>query len=241
MRSFLVVVALLAVSSSAHAGRRAYSWLYSSEVLPERGAEIETWVYEENGQRLGNAHSTLMVWAATVGLTDRLELSLPTVWRWTRDDDRTIFTFPYFGLEARYRFVSPDPVEAPPFAPLVRVAVRRDVIERDVLRAEVDAVGTYTHGRFEAAVDLGVVADLSPDAARFELRPSAGVSIEAVDDLRFGVEAYAQLNLDDGVRSWAIVGPNVALTHGRFWVTATYGLGVYQIDSAPRIVWGIAF
>jgi hypothetical protein len=38
-----------------------------------------------------------------------------------------------------------------------------------------------------------------------------------------------------------VFGPNLALTHGRFWLAGTFGIGVFGIDSAPRLNWGIAF
>lgn len=244
MRRSLVLsaLALVAVCQNAHAGRRAFGWLYGPEVMPERGAEIETWIFEENGKELANEKTTLFLWAATIGITDQLELSLPAEWRWARSDERDAsFTFSRYGIEARYRFVTQDPVDAPPFAPLVRVAIKRDVGNRDAIRPEVDVVVAYTAGRVQAAIDLGAIAEITPDASRFELRPAGGVSVEAITDLRFGAEAYAQLDLDDSARSWAVVGPNVAWTHGRFWLSASYGIGVYQIDSAPRVVWGLAF
>lgn len=240
-RVLTAVATFAALTGSADAGRRPFGWLDGTEVLPERGAEIETWIFEENGKRR-DEKSTLMAWAATIGVTDHLELSLPAEWRWTRADDRAAsFTFTRFGAEARYRFVSQDPVDAPPLAPLVRVALYRVVAERDVVRPEVDAVVAYTAGRVQLGVDVGVVGEVGPDATRFEVRPAAGISVEAITDLRFGAEAYAQLDFDDGERSWAAVGPNVAWTHGRFWLAASYGIGVYQIRNAPRIAWGLAF
>jgi hypothetical protein len=60
-------------------------------------------------------------------------------------------------------------------------------------------------------------------------------------DFRIGAEVFAQISLDDKGASWAVAGPNMSWTHGRFWVSATYGIGVYQIKDAPRMQWGIAF
>lgn len=238
----LSALALIAIPPPAEAGRRFFGWLYGPEVMPERGAEIETWIFEENGKELANEKTTQFLWAATIGITDQLELSLPAEWRWARSDDRDAsFTFSRYGIEARYRFVTQDPVDAPPLAPLVRLAIKRDVGNRDAIRPELDVVVAYTAGRVQAAIDLGAIGEITTDTSRFELRPAAGVSVEAITDLRFGAEAYAQLDLDDSARSFAVIGPNIAWTHGRFWLSASYGIGIYQIDSAPRVVWGLAF
>lgn len=242
MRGALSLVAVLAaVPGVAHAGRTPHGWLYGTEVLPERGAEVQTWVAEENGKAPNDVHDTTLWWGALVGVTDRLELALPVEMLWREADGaEPTFTVQRFGAEARYRFVSPDPVEAPAIAPLVRVAVKRDVTERDLVRAELDLVASYQAGRFHALVDLGAVGELGDDA-HFELRPGAGVSVLVAGELRLGAEAYAQLSADDARPSWAIVGPSLSWTHGRFWLSAAFGIGVYRIDTAPRVVWGILF
>jgi hypothetical protein len=86
-----------------------------------------------------------------------------------------------------------------------------------------------------------MVGQFTKDDHRLEFRPGAGVSVQIVGDLRLGAEAYAQLDLDNSENSWAIVAPNLAWSHGRTWISAAMGIGVYQIDDAPRIMWGIAF
>lgn len=241
--AFAFAVAFAALGArEADAGRRFAGWLTGPEVLPERGAELEAWIFEENGKDLANAKTTFFTWAATVGVTDQLELSLPVEWRWARSDEKPAnFTFTHYGIEARYRFVTQDPVDAPPLVPLVRVAIKRDVGRREAVVPELDAVVAYTAGRLQALVDLGVTGNLATDDSSFELRPGAAVSVQAVGDLRFGAEVYGEFDLDDSAASWAIVGPNLAWTHGRFWLSAAYGIGVYQIDNAPRFHWGLAF
>jgi hypothetical protein len=230
----------------AEAGRSQYGWLYGSEVMPERGAEVQTWVAEENGRADGALKETSMWWGALVGVTDQLELAFPVEFLWARvNSNPATFTVERFGIEARYRLVSQDPEEAPDFAPLVRLAVKRDVGIRDTIRAEADVVASYQSGPFHALVDLGAVGDISTgdNTNHFEFRPGAGVSIKVTNELRLGAEVYSELSLDTAnkARSWAATGPNIAWTHGRFWLSAAYLIGVYQIDNAPRVVWGIAF
>lgn len=232
---------VLACARSAYAGRTFYGWLYGTEVMPERSAEIQTWVLEENGR--GPVKETSLWWGPLIGVTDQLEISLPVEFAWTRIDgaDGADFTFTRWGVEARYRLVSQDPEDAPPFAPLIRVAIKRDVGVRDAVQPELDAVFSYEVGRVHVLVDLGMVGQFTRDEHRLEFRPGGGISIEVVGDLRLGAEAYAELDLEDSANSWAIVGPNLAWSHGRTWISAAMGIGIHQIDNAPRVMWGIAF
>lgn len=244
MRPVLVVLVLLGLPAVAEAGRSQYGWLYGSEVMPQRGAEVQTWVAEENGQLNGALKETALWWGALVGVTDQLELAFPVEFLWDRlDGQPPSFTVSKFGIEARYRLVTQDPQDAPDFAPLIRVAVKRDVGIRDAVLAEADFVASYQNGPFHALIDLGAIGDITPDDTHFEFRPGAGVSIKVTDELRLGAEYYSEISLESKNKalSWAGVGPNVAWTHGRFWLSAAYLIGVYQIDNAPRVVWGIAF
>ncbi len=238
------MASVLAAPGVANAGRTQYGWLFGTEVMPERGAEVQTWIDEENGRAPGNIHWTRWGFTALVGVTDQLELSLPLEFLW-RDSDATepSFTFSQYGIEARYRFVSSDPVDAPPFAPLARVAVKRDVTVRDVVVVEADLVASTTtaSGTVHALIDLGVTAAIAKDDQVIVLRPGAGVSFKAVGDLRFGAEVFAEINLDSKATSWAAAGPNLAWSHGRFWLSAAFGIGLYHVDTAPRVQWGIAF
>ncbi|HEU0033462.1 MAG TPA: hypothetical protein VFQ53_22680 [Kofleriaceae bacterium] len=239
-------MAIVGTSTTADAGRSQYGWLYGTEVIPERGAEIQTWVAEKNGRTDDDLKETSLWWGALVGVTDQLELAFPVEFVWLRPDGVSprppaTFSLEKFGVEARYRFVSQDPEDAPPFAPLLRVGVKRDISVRDAVRAEADLVMSYEAGRFHGLVDLGAIADIGKDETHVELRPGAGVSIKVTDELRVGGEVYSEISMDDEYESWAAVGPNLAWTHGRFWLSASYLVGVYQIDNAPRIVWGVLF
>jgi hypothetical protein len=70
------------------------------------------------------------------------------------------------------------------------------------------------------------------------------VSLEVTDDLRLGAEVYGEYELTStamGNDDWVTIGPDMSWTHGRFWMTGSFGFGVHQIASAPRIKWGVAF
>jgi hypothetical protein len=115
---------------------------------------------------------------------------------------------------------------------------------RDTTIAEADLVVSYQSGRFHGLVDAGVVARINPDdGVKMELRPGAGVSIEVKKDLRLGGELYGEVFLDEELKnaSWLGVGPNISWTKGRFWISASFLVGIYQIETAPRALWGILF
>jgi len=227
---------------TAHAGRSFYGWLYGTEVLPERAVELQTWILETNGKEVSDGKETSIWWGPLIGVTDQLELSLPMELEWKQSDVAPAsFTFKRFGLEARYRLVSSDPVDAPAFAPLLRVAVKRDVTVRDSVIVEGDLVASYEVGALHALADLGAVGVLTSDDQVWQVRPGAGVSFALTSELRGGAEVYAELHLDSKSESWAAVGPNLAWTHGRFWLSAAFGIGVYHVKTAPRVMWGIAF
>jgi hypothetical protein len=255
VRLRLVFVLLaLAAPNAAYAGRTFYGWLYGTEVMPERGVEALSWLSEQNDQDLGNMqhyYETRWGVAPLVGINDQLELALPIemVWADTETFDpatntttrRPFSALDRYGAELRYRFVTQDPVDAPPLVPLIRVAVDRLVLARAVWNPQLDLVTSYEVGRVHALVDVGAYSELSSGAQTFELHPGAGFSILAVDGLRFGGEIHAEITLTSGGGSWAVAGPNMSWSHGRFWLSAAYGIGIYHIGDAPRVQWGIAF
>lgn len=250
MRGGLVLLgatcAALLAPAPASAGRSFFGWLQGSEVMPERSVELQSILAEENRiEEEGNRSESLWAASAFVGVTDQLELNFPFDIVWGRTPGMPGSTsLAAYGVEARYRLVTMDPEEAPPFAPQIRATLKRNVLARDVMRPELAFVATYEVGSVVIGADLGVAADLSRAENRnnhFEARTGLGVSVLAVGDLRFGAELFAQLSLDDYGSTWAVAGPNVSWTHGRFWVSAMYGVGVYQIKDAPRMQWGIAF
>jgi hypothetical protein len=249
VRALFVAIALavVGVPTSANAGRTFYGWLYSHEVLPEKGVELQQWVYERNG--ISNAadaklHDTAMWWGVLVGITDQLELVLPIEMLW-RDIDKAGSTFNVekIGVEARYRLTKMDLEHPDGIAPLFRIAAKRDVLDRGTMLTEGDFVLAYQSGRLHVEADFGLAARISKETAKLELRPGVGVSIETKKGLRFGAEAFLQKFVDKDLKKsdWAGVGPNMVWTTGRFWVTASFLIGVYQIETAPRVIWGVLF
>ncbi|HEY5921203.1 MAG TPA: hypothetical protein VIV11_06010 [Kofleriaceae bacterium] len=238
----LLTAVLVAAPGSAHAGRTFYGWLYGSEVMPERGVELQSWITEHNF--VGRSEDSWL-FGAQVGVTDQLEIGFPFEIDWFAQSTATPpagTRFARFGVEARYRFVTQDPVEAPALVPLLRVAVKRDVADRHGAQPEADLVVSYESGIVQVLVDIGFVAAISPDRPNtYALRPGAGVSVLAIEDLRFGAEFISEIG--NNGPDWFVVGPNISWTHGRFWLSGSLGAGLNQdvINSAARAQWGIAF
>jgi hypothetical protein len=236
-------MALLA-PGTAHAGRNFYGWLTDTDVMPERGVELQSWLTEENQDKTdGNKSESTWTFAPFIGITDQLELNLPIDIVWATGARTSLESY---AAELRYRMVTNDPVDKPPFAPLVRVAARRMVLDRNAWEGLVGLTGSYESGRIHAVADVAFIGDITPEHSSFSLRPGAGVSVQAVGDLRFGAEVFAHIQFDEPAvmgdpTNWVIVGPNASWTHGRFWLSAMYGIGVANIHTAPRVQWGIAF
>ena len=251
MRAVPVALALLAVPQIAQAGRTEYGWLYGTEALPEKSVEVQQWVYERNGIELVDPGSgaavkskdTLLWWGVLIGLTDQLELALPIEFLWRDAGGKSSFTVEKFGIEARYRLTKQDQEHPDGVEPLIRIAAKRDVLERDAVLTEGDLILGYRSGRFGTEFDLGMAARFTKDKNVFELRPGIGVSIEVKKGLRFGAEAYAEVFVDDALKKqrWLGVGPNMSWTSGRFWLSGSFLIGVSQIDTAPRVIWGVLF
>lgn len=244
-----IAIALTATSAGvARAGRTPFGWVRATEVLPQRGVELETWIFEKNGvdedeAEDGVTDETAVWWTTVVGVTDQIEVAIPIEVRHLQAGDTGGDTLLYaFGAEGRWRLVSADPLEAGPFVPAVRLGVHRLVNVRKKLRTEAGvALGVDLGARVHAAVDVGASWIAGDGDSDTELTPAAGVSVQIVDQLRAGAEMYAEIALDGPSRRWIAAGPNLAWTHGRFWISGSMAIGIIDINAAPRINWGVAF
>ena len=237
MRRLAVSAAvLISYVAPAHAGRTHFGWLYGSEVVPERGVEIENWIVEENKKGDAKTDETSFWWGPVIALTQHLEFVISA----EAADETAGVHFTRWGADVRYRVQSPDPIDAGPFATLFRIGAKRLIQERAGVRGEADIVASYTAGILIASVDLGGVFEHSPGADEIEFRPGAGVSVRVVGDFRLGLETYSELIAKGDGTSWLVVGPTASLTHGRFWGAATFGIGMFGIRDAPRLTFGVA-
>ncbi len=247
--SRLVLLAVVLMSPRvADAGRGRFGWLYGSELIPEKGVELESWLVNTN-QKGDTKENEFDWWFGPVfALTPHLELAIPLEAELVDNHmDPAVTQFARFGAEIRWRPQSPDPVDAGPFTNVFRFGVKRLIDAPAGIRTELDIVGTYQSGRFLATVDLGAIDEHftnEPDVAEF--RPGAGVSVRVAKDFRVGAEFYSELTVHDnhpaGQKevSWAVIGPTISLTSGRLWGAASIGVGVVGVRDAGRITFGVA-
>jgi hypothetical protein len=232
---------VLASPGVATAGRSHFAWSYGTDIVPERGTEIETWILEENGEGDAKQDETAFWWGPVMAFTPHLEMAISIEAAF--EDDRMGERGPHFtrwGGEFRYRFQSPDPIDAGPLATKVRAGAKRLIEDRAGVQLEADLINSYQTGRLFALVDLGAVYEHVPGSNVTEFRPSGGISIRATKELRFGVESYGELIVKGNDKSWYAVGPTISITSGRFWGAATYGIGVLGIRDVPRVTFGLA-
>jgi hypothetical protein len=221
----------------AAAARRSFAWVWDTDVVPERVIELEWWLTER--ARYPQSEAVLTV-STVVGLLDTLELAIPVEASFrpgigTQLED--------YGVDLRWRLMTADAAQAGPLVVLLRAGVRR-VIPTDSARLEGDAVLSFEPTRAVRAVaDVGGYGTTVAGGG-FVLTYGAGVSYAFTDELRAGVELYGERSWINGDEDgWLSVGPNLALTHGRFWLTAalTFGIDGDAPGLLPRIIWAAAF
>jgi hypothetical protein len=238
-RVLLVVAALLIVESRvADAGRRFSGWLADTDVLPERTAELEWWVWESTGG--GASDVVYLATAGVLGITDHLELTLPLELALRSEGPGSLVIY---GADLRLRLASPDATKSGPVVPLLRLGARR-MVQSDTARFELEGVVSVTAGRLRAVVNAGLWAYTRREELAFV--GGGGLSWALTDELYAGAEVYAEVTLvteDPEEERWVTAGPILGYTHGRFWITASLPIGLHgdAPDLLPRIMWGIAF
>lgn len=221
---------------SAVGGPTRFAWLTTTEVLPDRSAELDARISDENDKGPLHVRATSVELAPAIGLSDCVELRLPVEMTWRSElGARTDFTLSRFGADVRYGGSHGA------LARVFRFALSRDVVIRNLGRIELDAAASYERGPIQLLVDGGLTFEANPGGVHFELRPGAGISVRVKPEVRIGAEVYAVHSFDSSAQSWAVIGPNLAWTHGRFWFAGSFGIGVQNISSAARVVWGIGF
>jgi hypothetical protein len=224
---------LVGLCADAEGARRRFAWLWDTEVSPQRGVELEWWIWETAG---ASERAWLLV-STVVGLTDNLELGVPVVVVWSPDTGTELDGY---GLDARWRLGSADPAKAGPVVALLRAGARRQ-IQAGALRLEGGATLSLDLGRLRAVADADVVygSDRDDVSAAF----GAGLSYRVTEELFVGVESYGVARFGEDGGSWFSVGPNLSFTWGRFWLTASLPIGIDADapDLLPRVIWATAF
>jgi hypothetical protein len=237
MRRAATLVVVLA-ATPARAGRMLYGWLPETETVPAARLELAMSIYEHDDLGLYHERSTALLLAPAFGVTRCLELAFPVeLAARTQDDAAPWSGIARYGVELRFGFLR----RWPAFRPLARFAVSRDGAIQTQGRAEAELAASYDYERLQVAADVDAVADVNVSHVHAQLRPGVGASVRVAGQLRLGAELHAELSGDTTATSWAVVGPDVSWTRGRFWVAGVVGIGVKNIAAAPRLNIGMAW
>lgn len=230
----------LALPQTAHAGRRPFTWVYDTEVLPERGVELETWITQFNQRTPKDSAVWLLM--PVLGLTDRVELALPMNVLWQQAGGATKWTD--YGAEMRIRFASPDKEEAGKIVPYLRFGVYQPLKATAPMRAEIDAVvSADVHSRVHLSVDVGAAFDRKGDEQAVVW--GAAAAFAATDNLKLSIEHFGTkiVQTAAAAHGLAMAGPVIAYTHGRMWITfgGLYGLTDESAKQMTRLLWAVAW
>ncbi|WP_224367320.1 hypothetical protein [Hyalangium versicolor] len=246
MTAYLVV---LAWASPVEAGRRPFIWAYDTEIAPKGDLELEQWLWARGrAPAFPQRPSVYWVWWAPVfGLSQRLELALPFQVRSTE----SLTALDSFEADLRYRLFPRGDERA--FQPLVRLAWHQAIHTANPSRVDAELVGSYQwEGGLRAVLNLG--AQLGIPALRGDEGPvrvlgmcSAGLAYPVIpDELQVSLESFGEFALGGlEQQPHLFIGPSVAWTFGRTWVTVGTLVGLTSLYPEtprfmPRLIWAVA-
>ncbi len=240
MKRFIVALPLF-FPSLAFAGREPFNQVLDNEVLPARGAELESKITDKIGTPGGAGDETASWWGVAFGLSDQVELVLPLEVSYSHADGTTNFT--RYAAEVRWRMAKPGPPVVMRPIPMLRLAVERGNSSQ-TLEAQADlTVGTDLSKKVHTAVDLG--GNFVSDASESTGHLGIGVTGNVTGALRLGGEVDANAAFIPTFSGPNLAaGPDVSYTTGPFWITAggVVGLGATIPDPVVlRLSWGVEF
>ena len=248
----------------AEAGRRAFLFVYDTEIVPEGDVELEQWWWSEsriprNNDRPNGRPAWYWIWSAPViGLSNHLELSFPFQIFATS----TTTSLQQFSAEAYYRFYSREKEGG--FQPLVRLSYHHAIAKGGPSTVAPSTVETDVVLGFGKPNQLHLVVNATAEVSlpwpegqaplpRPFLLPSVsgGVSYPLVPggELRLSAEALAEFQVSSQSTSIDFpryfVGGALSWTRGRVWITAGTLVGLTGLSSAsppfiPRLLWAVA-
>lgn len=246
-----VVACVMAVTwaAPAHAGRRPFIWTYDTEIVPKGDVELEQWLWARTrAPAFPERPSVYWIWwAPIIGVSQQLELALPFQVR----ANRTVTELESFEADLRFRLFPRGDDRA--FQPLVRVVWHQAIRTANPSRVDLNLVGAYQwEGGLRAVLDLGTQVGfpaLRGDAGPVQLLGtySAGITYPVIEDeLRLSLESFGEIpvsGLDQGAH--VFVGPSLAWTFGRMWLTVGTLVGVTPAFPEtprfmPRLIWAVA-
>ena len=244
--SGVIVVAWLACSPPAQAGRTSHLLARESQIVPEGDVELEQWLWGEG--RVPNRPSRPVIqwvwWAPVVGVSPNLELAFPL----QLVSGSEALSLESFGIDARYRFFPREQDEG--LQPLVRVAYAHPLTEYGGAprldstwwRSTALLPRCSSRSTWAAPGALPFLARTSRPADFF-LTSAVGVSAPLPFGLRLGAEVFnrAPLAAPAGAANVLYAGASVAWAHGPFWITvgSLFGLTDNSPRVFPKVLWAV--
>ena len=254
MRILVACVATLLFASHAEAGRRAFMFTWDTETVNAGDVELEQWLWARGLQE--NRTTAAWLWFSPIyGLHDRVELAFP--WEAVATVGGTRIT--NFTAEGRFRLY--DPNDGNRFVRnLIRVAYQQNFVHPDnaglpdftpwahlnIVTSLGDVKGSH------ATIDVGGQIALSFGTNKV-IKQTVGVGYtqRITDELRLSAEYFHELvfggapitlrpNGDPAHHFF--VGPGIAYSRGRFWMTLGCLIGLTPATPRvqPRLLIGIA-
>ena len=233
----------------AHAGRRAFTWVWDTQTVNQGDFELEEWLWAPVHAPKPGTPSPGWLWLAPVyGLTQHVELAFP--WEAVVTPAGTQMTD--FAAEARIRLYDPNDDQA--FVrPLVRLIYQQNFAHplnagrghqypfagADVVVSFGDINGSHL------TVDAGILADVGFGPKTMVLQNlSLGYTQRLSDEWRLGAEYFHQISIGSAVTGLKhfFAGPDLAFSRGRVWMTfgVLFGLTPTTPVVMPRLIVAVA-
>jgi hypothetical protein len=233
MKHFALALCLLvpALTSTASADRRLFTYTYEYKTVPQGHTAIELWHTESRATwDADTTQSMEHILEIEHGLTDRWDAAIYTVFEQTASNNPAVesepFSFHEIKLETRYRFADRGewPVDVLAYGEVVKV------FGEGVYEIEGKAILARDFDNLTAAVNIIGALEFEPEAEP-EFGYAAGLAYELHPKLSIGAETYAKIT--EYEQSFA-GGPAIAVApSANAWLTFTLGFGFN--DEAPAL------
>lgn len=249
----LLLGAVLLLPLRAQAGRRAFTWAYDTEIVPEGEVELEQWLWMRGrsaGEYASRSARYWVWWGPVFGLSDHFELAVPfQIVSW-RDPDGQETQLDSFEADLRYRLKPRG--DSDPLQTLFRLDYHQPAGGAGPPRIDANVVNSYDfESGLHLVLDVGAKLGLQPFTTTggdpsLQLTYDLGVSYPVSDEIRVSAENFAELPVSNsGGTVHELVGPAFEWTRGRMWVT--FGL-LFGLTPAlpqtpkvmPRLLWAVA-
>lgn len=222
------VFSLVAVSTDAHADRRAFTHTYEYMTMPKGQTELEIYT-EQSRSTFGDDATQGLKFQLEIehGITSRWDVSLYHVFEQETGpsaSDVKPLTLSELKLRSRYRFSerSQLPIDVALYGEVVKA------VGASVYEIESKLIAARDFGRVTVAAQPILAVEFGSDVPEIELELgwAAGVSYELSPKIKVGAETWGAAKEEFSVVE-SSAGPAVSWSPGEsLWVTFTAGVGL---------------